>query len=353
MGQQVRSRKSGFLRRLDLDQRSDLMIGVVDDMMSIGEFSSRCGLSPKVLRSYAEAGVLDPAAVDPATGYRYYGAAQLEEADTVRLLRRAGVGLAEIARFLGAPTLDALDDWERSLTAETLSRREALAQVRCRLGRGPMRTRGATVIELRPVRDAEELATAFDLLGAQLPQPIDSNDWRFDDLAHRFPADQSIMVLAAADGNVVGGALAFREDNGAVALRIVGVVESFRHRGIGRLLVERVETGARLLAAHTVALGTDEAIGFWYHLGYTPHLILQWAYDPDLYEAELEAVLSGPLSGLRFWRSSFNDVPQLFVELDEPRLDLRRTVQAAVAGCHVGFMMSKKFLTSIVRPAPC
>jgi protein phosphatase len=49
-------------------------------MMSIGEFSSRCGLSPKVLRSYAEAGVLDPSAVDPATGYRYYDAAQLEEA---------------------------------------------------------------------------------------------------------------------------------------------------------------------------------------------------------------------------------------------------------------------------------
>ena len=244
MGQQVRCAEERFSERLDLDQRSDLMIGVVDEMMSIGEFSSRCGLSPKVLRSYAEAGVLDPAAVDPATGYRYYDAAQLEEADTVRLLRRAGVGLAEIARFLGAPTLDALDDWERSLTAETLSRREALAQVRCRLGPGPMRTRGATVIELRPVRDADELATAFDLLGAQLPQPIDSNDWRFDDLADRFPADQPIMVLAAADGDVVGGALAFREDNGAVALRIVGVVELFRHRGIGRRLVERVETGA-------------------------------------------------------------------------------------------------------------
>ena len=85
--------------------------------MSIGEFSSRCGLSPKVLRSYAEAGVLDPAAVDPATGYRYYDAAQLEEAVTVRLLRRAGVGLAEIARFLGAPTLDALDAWECSAMA--------------------------------------------------------------------------------------------------------------------------------------------------------------------------------------------------------------------------------------------
>lgn len=60
--------RRGFLRRLDLDQGSDLIIGLVDEMMSIGEFSSRCGLSPNVLRSYAEAGVLDPAAVDPAAG---------------------------------------------------------------------------------------------------------------------------------------------------------------------------------------------------------------------------------------------------------------------------------------------
>ena len=54
-------------------------------------------------------------------------------------------------------------------------------------------------------------------------------------------------------------------------------------------------------------------------------------------------MLDAPLSGLHFWRSSFNDVPQLFVELDEPRHDLRHHVREAVTGCHVGFMMSKRF----------
>ena len=38
---------------------------------AIGEFSARSGLSAKVLRSYAAAGLLVPAAVDPWTGYRY------------------------------------------------------------------------------------------------------------------------------------------------------------------------------------------------------------------------------------------------------------------------------------------
>jgi len=85
----------------------------------------------------------------------------------------------------------------------------------------------------------------------------------------------------------------------------------------------------------------DDAVSFWCHLDYTPTLLFQWVYDPDLYESESGAILRGPLSGLRSWHSSFNDVPQLFVELDEPRLDLHQTVRAAVAGCHVGFMMSE------------
>jgi DNA-binding transcriptional MerR regulator len=319
------------------------MIVVVDDMITIGDFSSRCGLSPKVLRTYAEAGVLVPALVDRSSGYRYYELAQLEQADTVRLLRRAGVGLADIGQFLAEPSADAVDGWERSLTAETLSRREALAEVRCRLALGPETTRGATAIEVRTVRDLDELRTVFDLAGAQLPEPIDSGDHRIDDLVERFVPDQPLMVLAVAEGSVVAGALAVRNDDGAVTLRIIGVIPAYRHRGIGRRLVERVEAEARRLGALSVALGTDEAVGFWYHLGYTPNLLFQWVYDADLHANETDAMLTGPLAGLHFWRSSFNDIPQLFVELDEPRLDLRHQVREAVTGCHVGFMMSKRF----------
>ena len=309
--------------------------------MTIGEFASRCGLSPKVLRKYAEAGVLVPADVDPTSGYRYYDVDQLDQAYTVRLLRRAGVGLGDIGRFLAGPSAEAVDGWERSLTAETLSRREALAEVRCNLRPGFERTRGSTTMEVRPVRDENELRAVFDLVGAQFPEHIDSNDRRFDDLLARFPADEQIMVVAIIDNELVGGALAFRTDDGAVTLRIIGVRSEFRHRGIGRRLVGRVEAEARRLGSHTVALGTDEAVGFWFHLGYTPHLLFQWVYDEDLYPAESEAVLTGRLSGLHFWHSSFNDVPQLFVELDEPRLDLRRTLRETVVGCHVGFVMLK------------
>ena len=320
------------------------MIAFVDEMMTIGEFASRCGLSPKVLRKYAEAGVLVPTVIDGTSGYRYYGVDQLDQAYIVRLLRRAGVGLGDIGRFLVGPSAEAVEGWERSLTAEILSRREALAEIRCSLRPGSERTRGSTAMEVRPVRDERELRAVFDVVGAQLPERIDSSDRGFDDLLARFPADQHMMIAAAVDDELVGGALAFRNDNGAVTLRIIGVASEFRHRGIGRRLVGRVEAEARRLGCHTVALGTDEAVGFWFHLGYSPHLLFQWVYDEDLYEAESEAVLNGPLSGLHFWHSSFNDVPQLFVELDEPRLDLRRTLRETVVGCHVGFVMLKTFV---------
>lgn len=205
----------------------------VDGLMTIGDSSSRCALSAKVLRTYAELGLLAPAFVDPSSGYRYYDASQLEQAEIVALLRQAGVAVVDIGRFLGAPSPEALDGWERSLMAEVHSRLEALAGVRHRLGIRSTRTRGATMIEVRPVRDRTELAEIFGLAGAQLPEQIDTTDrHRFGDLDERFPADQQLMVVATADGQRLGGALAFRTDTDG---RRLGSSASTIGSGIGEL----------------------------------------------------------------------------------------------------------------------
>ncbi|GGS47471.1 MerR family transcriptional regulator [Streptomyces violaceus] len=66
------------------------------DMLTIGAFAKACRLSPKALRLYDELDLLRPARVDPDTGYRYYAAAQLEQARLVAWLRRLGMPLAEI-----------------------------------------------------------------------------------------------------------------------------------------------------------------------------------------------------------------------------------------------------------------
>jgi GNAT superfamily N-acetyltransferase len=84
------------------------------------------------------------------------------------------------------------------------------------------------------------------------------------------------------------------------------VIPAFRHRGIGRRLVERIEAEARRLGALSVALGTDEAVGFWYHLGYTPNPLFQWVYDADLYETETDAMLTRPVSAASLASSAFH-----------------------------------------------
>jgi PPM family protein phosphatase len=105
----------------------------VDELLPIGEFSVRCGLSPKVLRTYAAAGLMTPAAVDHASGYRYYAPGQVRQATLIADLRRAGVPLTRIQSFLAAPTTAILDQLERDLDAEVQRRRDALVAVRRQL----------------------------------------------------------------------------------------------------------------------------------------------------------------------------------------------------------------------------
>lgn len=71
-------------------------------MLSIGRFADATGLTVKALRHYDEIGLLVPARVDPNSGYRYYDAAQVEPAVTIRRLRALELPLDEIGALLEA-----------------------------------------------------------------------------------------------------------------------------------------------------------------------------------------------------------------------------------------------------------
>ena len=70
-------------------------------LLSIGAFSRVTGLTLKTLRLYDERGLVPPTHVDPASGYRYYGAAALERARLVACLRELEFTLADISEMLG------------------------------------------------------------------------------------------------------------------------------------------------------------------------------------------------------------------------------------------------------------
>ncbi|HEX3751522.1 MAG TPA: MerR family transcriptional regulator [Streptosporangiaceae bacterium] len=102
----------------------------MEKLLTIGEFSRVCGLSARVLRSYAGTGLLPPVAVDRWTGYRYYTPGQVQRATVIGLLRQAGMPLRDIAGILADPDPGRLDEWEHSLGQELASRRQALAAAR-------------------------------------------------------------------------------------------------------------------------------------------------------------------------------------------------------------------------------
>jgi DNA-binding transcriptional MerR regulator len=68
--------------------------------MGIGEFARRSRLSPKALRLYDGLGLLSPARVDELSGYRYYEAAQLEQARLIAALRQVGISLTTVKELL-------------------------------------------------------------------------------------------------------------------------------------------------------------------------------------------------------------------------------------------------------------
>src|SRR4051794_17520416 len=68
--------------------------------LSIGEFAQLSHLSVRTLRRYHEAGLLEPASVDPASGYRYYAAEQIPTAQVIHRLRELDMPLVEVSRIL-------------------------------------------------------------------------------------------------------------------------------------------------------------------------------------------------------------------------------------------------------------
>jgi DNA-binding transcriptional MerR regulator len=84
-------------------------IVTTDDLMTIGAFARKTRLSLKALRLYDELGLLRPASVDEATGYRHYSDDQVEQARLIALLRRLEMPLERIGQVLALPPADQVE----------------------------------------------------------------------------------------------------------------------------------------------------------------------------------------------------------------------------------------------------
>lgn len=78
--------------------------------VSIGDFAVMTSLSRKALRHYHDIGILEPAHIDPYTGYRFYDTSQVDHAHIIRRFRSLGMSIPDIKALLSTDDAGARTD---------------------------------------------------------------------------------------------------------------------------------------------------------------------------------------------------------------------------------------------------
>jgi DNA-binding transcriptional MerR regulator len=93
--------------------------------LSIGDFSRMTYLSVKALRHYHDVGLLEPAEIDPSSGYRFYSPSQVGPAQMIRRLRELGMPLDDVRTIVRASDPQVRDE---ALVAHLQRMEQQLAQ---------------------------------------------------------------------------------------------------------------------------------------------------------------------------------------------------------------------------------
>jgi len=266
-------------------------------MFSIGEFARHGRVSVRMLRHYEAIGLIRPACVDAATGYRLYQASQLDELNRVIALKDLGFTLQQVQAILEEKVSAAeLRGMLRLRRAEIQASIEAettrLARVEARLltiedgARVP--ADGVVVKRLAPVRVAELAGVAASYEPEAITpviQPL------YHDLWQR---------LASADIPAAGPGLAYYEDTAQGGILVhatvpVAVPLEGDH-GVSIVDLPEVENAAAIIHHGPMddVLSTGQALARWidangYHsAGYAREVTLHWCPDPEQWVTELQ-----------------------------------------------------------------
>ena len=269
-------------------------------MLSIGDFARLGLVSVRMLRHYDGIGLLEPARVDPVTGYRWYDAAQLPRLNRILALKDLGFTLDQVSGMVeDRVSAEELRGMLRLRHAELV---EQISADRQRLERVERRLRtiesegrmSEQEYETKPIAAVRVVAMTSTVDGIeQVGTVVGPN---FDRLVERF--DQ-------AGAEPQGHPIAYSHDDGRVeassAFPYDGPVDGL---GDG---VAVVDLPAVELAATTVHHGGMDTIGdTWQELvrhvetsGHQPVDICREVYlhtpmdDPQAWVTELQQPLSG------------------------------------------------------------
>jgi DNA-binding transcriptional MerR regulator len=256
-----------------------------------------------MLRHYDAIGLLRPASVDPATGYRSYEAGQLAELNRIIALKDLGFTLQQVQAVqdekLSAAELRGMFKLRRAeVHAQIEADTARLARIEARLRTIEDEERvlpdgvpdSVVVKRLMPVRVGELTGEATGYKPEAITpviQPLYCDLWE---------------RMAAAGVSAVGPALAYYEDakarEGAIVVHAAVPVDIGPGPGRGFSVVdlEEVENAAVIIHHGSMdqVLSTDQALARWVDAngyrstGYAREVTLEWSPDPDEWVTELQ-----------------------------------------------------------------
>lgn len=156
---------------------------MTDELLTIGAFAARARLSAKALRLYDRLGLLAPAHVDEASGYRYYRAGQVERARLVAMLRQLDMPLARIAEVVeagGAAGADVLATYWADVEARVAGQRTLAEYLRGRLSGRSSEMYGKFVVETVRLPEQVVITEKRHTLADELPAWIGASLGRLE-----------------------------------------------------------------------------------------------------------------------------------------------------------------------------
>jgi DNA-binding transcriptional MerR regulator len=267
-------------------------------MFTIGDFASHGRVSVRMLRHYDAIGLLRPAAVDPASGYRWYEAGQLTRLNRLVALKDLGFTLEQVRSILDEKvSVEELRGMLRLRQAELQARiagdAARLAQVEARLRiierEGVMPADEVQVKRIPAVRVAELSGIAADFEPESITPVIGP---LYDELIRR---------LERAGVTPTGAPVAWYEDatdgDGVVVHAGMPVdVERGGAHGLQVVDLPAIERAATILHHGSMdgVMPTVQALARWIEAngyrsaGYSRELYLECGEDRDTWVTELQ-----------------------------------------------------------------
>ena len=204
--------------------------------VSIGDFAVMTSLSRKALRHYHDIGILEPAHIDPYTGYRFYDTSQVDHAHIIRRFRSLGMSIPDIKALLSTDDAGARTD----IITSHLEQMEAqLQQTRDTVGALRELLSPTSTSTDVTVRHEPELAVWS--IGATIDDS-DIDDWFGDSLTtlHR-----AVTVAAGAPTATVPGGLydraLFLEQRGSATMFVAAPPSVDRPEGVRAEVLPKAE----------------------------------------------------------------------------------------------------------------